>query len=104
MKPLMVSWSSVTKDINALNDAANKERTPENILRVLFDSEVSLKYSETMTRKEAQARISSGLSVHIYFRDSQQRQQRYEIKSIGLTICHSIDNRRFDNRSVEFGI
>jgi hypothetical protein len=57
-----------------------------------------------MTRKEAQARISSGLPVYAYLHDSQQQQQRYEIRSIGLMICHSTGNRRFDNKSVEFGI
>jgi hypothetical protein len=61
----------------------------------------TLKQSEIMNRKEAQARISSGLPVYIYSSDGQQRHQ---IKSIGLTICHSITNQRFNNNSVEFTV
>jgi hypothetical protein len=54
-----------------------------------------------MNRNQAQARISNGLPVYAYIRGDQQR---YEINSIGLTICHSTGNRRFDNKSVEFTV
>jgi hypothetical protein len=74
---------------------------PENSLEVHFLlAEINLiKPIKIMNRKEAQARISSGLPVYAYIRDGQQRHQ---IKSIGLTICHSTTNQRFTNNSVEF--
>jgi hypothetical protein len=52
-----------------------------------------------MNRNQAQARISSGLPVYVQVRGDHRRHQ---IKSIGLTICHSMGNRRFDNKNVEF--
>jgi hypothetical protein len=52
-----------------------------------------------MNRNQAQARLTSGLPVYIYVRGEQQRHQ---LKSIGLTICHSTANQRFDNNRVEF--
>jgi hypothetical protein len=54
-----------------------------------------------MTRNQAQARLSSGLPVYVQVRGDSQRHQ---VKSIGLTICHSMGNRKFDNKSVEFTV
>jgi hypothetical protein len=52
-----------------------------------------------MTKKEAQKRISDGLSVHARIVG---KQQRHRIKSIGLTICHTIENQRLEVTDVEF--
>jgi hypothetical protein len=53
-----------------------------------------------MNRNQAQKRISDGLAVHAY---SLTHQKRYQLRSIGLAICHTTCGRELTNRRVEFG-
>lgn len=101
----MVSWSSVIRGINELLDfdcvrrKVNFQKVPRKFTFLLTEIKLT-KPINTMTQKEAQVRISSGLPVYVHIRGGDQ--QRHQIKSIGLTICHSTTNQRFSNNAVEF--
>jgi hypothetical protein len=53
-----------------------------------------------MNRNQAQARLSNGLRVYAY---SPKHESRFELRSIGLAICHTTCGRELTIRRVEFG-